>query len=151
MILTAVERAFLEAARRATLATIDGDGRARLVPICFVMAQWAAAGSGHVLYSPLDEKRKSVADPLALARVRDIIARPGVSLLVDRWSEDWSRLGWLRIHGQASLVPAGAAPAAILDQLRTKYPAYLDHRLEERPGIAIIVERASAWGDLNPD
>ena len=61
-----------------------------------------------VLYSALDEKPKSVADPRELGRVRDILARPSVSVLVDRWSEDWSELAWLRLDGNALLIePTG--------------------------------------------
>src|ERR1700754_4325073 len=78
----------VEVARTATLATIDGHGRPRLVPMCYVIDD---AG---MVWSALDEKPKHVADTHSLARVRDLVARPEVGILVDRWSEDWSRLAW---------------------------------------------------------
>ena len=70
-VLSPLERAFLAESRRANLATIDATGRPRLVPICFVLDPREP-----ILYSPLDDKPKRTDDPLALARVRDIAARP---------------------------------------------------------------------------
>lgn len=149
------ERAFLAAARTATLATIRPDGRPRLVPVCFVLGDDDAIGRPR-LYSPIDEKLKRSGEPAALARVRDIVARPGVSLLVDRWDEDWARLGWLRCDGTAELIDPGTNDDAILDErtiaidaLREKYPQYAGHRLEDRPIIRLTIEGASRWGALD--
>jgi PPOX class probable F420-dependent enzyme len=143
--LTADELAFLAAARTATLATIAPDGWPRLVPVCFVVRE------GIDVYVPLDEKPKRTDDPRDLARVRDLRARPDVALLVHRWSEDWSELGWLRLRGTASLVePADELDehAAVVAELRAKYPQYASHRLEERPLIRVRVTGASSWGSV---
>lgn len=134
-VLTPVDRALLASARTATLATVAQDGRPRLVPICFVMTDG-------VLWSPIDEKPKSTSDPRGLARVRDIEARPDVTVLVDHWSEDWSELAWLRIDGRAALV--GSVDAVVL-ALRAKYPQYADHDLEHRPMIRISIDDATSW------
>ena len=151
-VLTRDQDRFLRAARTATLATIDPGGRPRLVPICFVVGE---AAETLLLYSPIDEKPKHVADPHDLARVRDLSRDPSVALLVDRWSEDWSRLGWLRLEGRGALVePAGPdhhEHAAAVAGLRQKYPQYAGHALETRPIIRIAVERARSWGDLSVD
>ncbi len=144
-VLTPAELAFLIAARTAVLATIDRARRPRLVPICFV----AMSGeNGLRIHSPLDEKPKASDDPLALGRVRDILAEPRVWLLVDRWSEDWSKLAWVRLEGRAELLlpDAGAEHAAAVSALRAKYPQYASHRLEDRPIIRIAVERGRSWG-----
>jgi PPOX class probable F420-dependent enzyme len=138
-VLTPADRAFVDPARTATLATIAPDGRPRLVPVCFVSLHG-------LVWSPLDEKPKAVDDVRALARVRDILVRPAVTLLVDRWSEDWSDLAWLRLAGTATLVEPEHVPGAVLEALRAKYPQYRGHRLETRPMIAITVERATRWG-----
>jgi len=141
-VLTEPERSFLSAARRAVLATIATDGRPRPVPICFVLDE-----ARPIIYTPLDDKPKRADDPLALARVRDIQADPRVTVLVDRWDEDWSRLAWLRCHGRAALlVPAAPEHAGIVAALRAKYAQYATHRLEARPLIRIEVERATSWG-----
>jgi PPOX class probable F420-dependent enzyme len=141
-------RAFLDTARTATLATIAPDGRPRLVPICFVVGTDGPDGRAR-LYSPIDDKPKSVADPLRLARVRDLLARPSATLLVDRWSEDWTRLGWVRLEASAEVLEPGTGEGGVVvDALRTKYPQYDSHRLEERPILRFTVERAVTWGDL---
>ena len=145
--LTKPERAFLNTTWRAVLATIRRDGRSRLVPICFVVDPERL-----ILYTPLDDKPKRHDDPLALARVRDIEADRRVTVLADRWDEDWSHLAWLRIDGRAELVAAGApGHAPVVEALRAKYPTYRSHGLETRPVIAITIERANAWGPLDPD
>jgi PPOX class probable F420-dependent enzyme len=156
-ILTPAAWSFVAAARRATLATTGADGRPRLVPVCFVLAEARAPDDRPRLYSPLDEKPKQSSDPLGLARVRDLLARPEASLLVDRWDEDWSRLGWVRLHGHGAILhPAGPQPdelgehAGAVAALRAKHPQYLGHALERRPLIRILVERATSWGNLGP-
>jgi PPOX class probable F420-dependent enzyme len=147
-------RAFLVAARTATLATISPSGRPRLVPICFVVGEDDAVGRIRI-YSPLDDKPKAVADPHRLARVRDVLARPEATLLIDRWSEDWDRLGWLRLDTSADLLEpgqhAGAECAAVIAALRAKYPQYGTHRLEERPILRFTVQRVVAWGVLGAE
>lgn len=141
-VLTEPERSLLAANRRAVLATIAPDGRPRLVPICFVLDEVRP-----VLYTPLDDKPKRDDDPLALARVRDVRADPRVTVLVDRWDEDWVRLGWLRCDGRAHLLePTAHEHPGIVAALRIKYPQYARHRLEARPLIRIEIERTTAWG-----
>jgi PPOX class probable F420-dependent enzyme len=143
-ILSAAQRTFLVSARRAVLATIAPDGQPRLVPICFVVD-----GDPPILYTPIDDKPKRNDDPLTVARVRDIAADPRVTVLVDRWDEDWTRLAWLRAEGRATLLGAGDAPderASAVTALRAKYPQYATHRLEERPLIRITLERVVGWG-----
>jgi PPOX class probable F420-dependent enzyme len=117
------------------LATIAPDGRPRLVPVCFVVID-------DVIWSPLDEKPKTVDDPRALARVRDIERDPRVTLLVDRWSEDWSELAWVRVTGRAAVVDGRPAVVAAL---RAKYPQYADHDLESMPMIEIAIDDVRSW------
>jgi PPOX class probable F420-dependent enzyme len=146
-LLSAGQRAFLESARRAVLATIAPDGHPRLVPICFVVES-----DPPTLYTPIDEKPKRNDDPLTLARVRDIAADPRVMILVDSWDEDWTQLAWLRAEGRATLIEPGAAPekhAVVVAALRAKYLQYATHRLEERPLIQIRLERVVSWGQLD--
>lgn len=83
--------------------------------------------------------------------MRDIVERPGVTLLVDRWSEDWTRLAWLRLEGEASVIEAsadwaeGGRHADAVRLLRQRYPQYHEHRLEERPVIRIVCHRSVGW------
>jgi PPOX class probable F420-dependent enzyme len=148
-VLSRSERAFLADARRSVLATITTDGAARLVPICHVLDP-----ERPILYTPLDDKPKEVADPYVLARVRDILREPRVSVLVEHWDEDWAYLAWLRCHGLASLLDPHGETAleqrTAVASLRLKYPQYATHRLETRPVIRIDIERATSWGPLDP-
>jgi len=161
-------RAFIAAARRGVLATIDPDDMPRLVPICYVLAT-EPQGDSLVLYSALDEKPKRVGDPLALARVRDLLARPAAAVLVDRWSEDWQRLGWVRLacrgdilapegdgtgdargsprsgEGATGLSATGDEHTRAVAALRAKYPQYRGQRLERRPLIRLTCSVASSW------
>ena len=135
--------AFLNTARRAVLGTVAADGAPRLVPVCFAVMD---AAGGPIIVSPLDEKPKRAADPHALARVRDLEARPRVSLLADRWDEDWARLAWLRIDATASLMePGDRQHAEAVTALRARYAPYRTQRLEARPIIRLEPIRAVSW------
>ena len=116
-------------------------------------AQRSATPSPAVyLYSPLDAKPKSVSDPHELGRVQDILVLPVATLLVDRWSEDWTELGWLRIETRAELLEPEPHEreehAAAVTALLAKYPQYATHDLDERPIIRFRVDRVVAWGSL---
>ena len=150
-VLSALQRAFLGSARQAALGTIAPDGRPHLVPICFVLDP-----ARPILYTPIDDKPKRDDDPLALARMRDILADPRVTVLADRWDEDWTRLAWLRGAGRAALLTPSLAPSAGAEEhraavtaLRAKYEQYATHRLETRPLIGITLERVTDWGRLD--
>ena len=153
--LTDQERAFLGAARRAVLATMGANGRPRLVPICFVVGDGVDALGRVPVYSPLDEKPKSVSDPHDLQRVRDLLVLPAATILVDRWDEDWARLGWLRCYGAGELMEPEPREveehARAIEALRSKYPQYAEQGLESRPIIRIRIDRAASWGDLSVD
>lgn len=151
--LSAAEMELLHDSRRAVLATITPAGSARLVPMAYAAA---IGGDSVVLYSALDEKPKTVADPRDLARVRDVVARPRVTVLVDLWNEDWSALRWLRLEGNARLLEPtddGAAEHALaVGLLRLRYPQYADQALEQRPMLRFVIDRAVGWsavGDVD--
>ena len=144
--LAADQLAFIGGRRTATLATLTGTGQPRLVPICFVIADPEDART--VLYSPLDEKPKRSDDVRRLARVRDIAERPRVTLLFERWDEDWSRLAWLRARGAASLVePDDDAQAhpGVVQALRAKYPRYRAHAIDASPLIRVVIDEVVSW------
>lgn len=132
------------------LATIRADGRPRLVPLAFAVALPVGDDEPPLIYSALDEKPKSVADPRDLGRVRDIVADPRVTLLVDRWSEDWHGLAWLRLDGEATVLEptdeTATEHARAVGLLHERYPQYAAQHLARRPLLRIVVERAVSWG-----
>lgn len=133
-------RQFLAHQRIARLATSDASGRPHVVPVCYVLA-------GNVLYSVIDRKPKRKSPPY-LRRIQNIQTNPRVAVVVDVYSEDWSQLAYVLIEGQARLISEGEEHSAALAALREKYPQYRAMALEDRPVIAITIERITTWGNL---
>lgn len=123
--------------RVARLATADAGGKPLVVPVCF------ACGKG-AIYSVLDEKPKRI-PANRLRRVRNIFANPQVSLLVDHYEEDWSRLAYILVEGAAEILTDGKEHETALRLLREKYPQYRAMRLEARPVIKISPRRLIPW------
>jgi PPOX class probable F420-dependent enzyme len=125
----------------ARLATLAADGAPQLVPVVF-------AASGGALWTPIDGKPKRGGE---LARVRNVRRDPRVSLLLDAYDPDWSKLWWLRLDGRAELVGIDATPAAraAADALRAKYPRYASGVTPLTHGeprlIRIEVARRTSW------
>ncbi len=118
----------------ARLATVTPDGRPHVVPIVFAL-------DGEVVYTAVDGKPKSSA---RLQRLTNIEANPRVSILVDRYADDWSQLWWVRADGVATVVSDGPECARGLTLLRSKYPQYEQVSLEG-PVIAVAVEKWASW------
>jgi PPOX class probable F420-dependent enzyme len=118
----------------ARLATVRPDGSPHLVPVCFALA-------GETIYTAVDHKPKSTA---ALARLRHIAAERRVALLADRYEDDWSRLWWVRVDGDASVVSSPQERQRALVGLAAAYPQYAD-RPPEGPVIAVAPRRFRGW------
>lgn len=137
----AQERAYLEAARVGRLATADSEGNPHAVPVCFAFTD------DHIV-SPIDEKPQRVG-PEALRRVQDIRENPRVTLVVDHYTEDWSRLGWVQVRGRATLCEPSADPHPVgVQALEETYDQYESHALEDRPLIRIDPGSVRSWGRL---
>ena len=137
--LSPIAHAFIQEQRSARLATSDTTGLPHVVPVCY-------AFDGARFYISLDEKPKRV-EVMKLRRVRNILARPDVALLIDRYDDDWSRLGYVLAQARATLLaPAAPGHAAGVAALRARYPQYRTMALEERPLIALEPQRYSVWG-----
>jgi PPOX class probable F420-dependent enzyme len=133
-------RAKLETARVARLATLDAERRPH-APICF-------AFDGSVFYSAIDRKPKRVA-PSRLARLKNIKETPQVALLVDQYDEDWTRLWYVLVRGEAELVSASAEHKRAIQRLRAKYPQYdADMIADDAPVLRITPVRITAWGKI---
>jgi PPOX class probable F420-dependent enzyme len=120
--------------RVARLATMDERGRPHLVPICFAL-------EGDTLYSAVDEKPKR---SRRLKRLANIRRHHHVSVIVDHYEEDWTRLWWVRLDGRASLLDDGPEFARALALLREKYEQY---RIEPPTGpvIAVRIDQWKGW------
>jgi len=119
------------AARVARLATVGRDGAPHLVPITFALA-------GDAIYSAVDAKPKR---HTRLRRLANIAHEPRVSVLVDRYDDDWAALWWVRADGVARAL--ASSPAA-LEALTAKYPQYRSVS-PSGPFVEIAISRWSAW------
>jgi PPOX class probable F420-dependent enzyme len=149
------ERRLIEGARTASLATRSPEGFPRLVPICFALTGQRDDLGRLLLYTPLDQKPKRSADPHDLARVRDLLILPEVTLLVEHWEEDWTQLAWARMYGTAELLEPEPHEVeehlAAIATLREKYPQYRDMALEGRPVIRVAIRRVVSWSATPAD
>lgn len=130
--------AFLSRCRVGHLATADRGGVPHLVPVCFAVEE-------RTLYTPIDEKPKS---GRALKRLRNIRENPRVTFLADRYDEEWSRLGWIRIDGSAELISDGGEFERAARMLVERYPQY--RRMKFADIVAIRITGTRAWGNLEP-
>jgi PPOX class probable F420-dependent enzyme len=129
---------FIREHRVARLATADASGKPHVVPICYVFEAGA-------FFSPIDQKPKSV-PPSKLRRVRNISQNCRVSLVIDDYSEDWSRLGWVIVDGNAEMIEPGSDDHQIaVSSLRDKYPQYRAMSIESSSMIRIVPQHARRW------
>ena len=140
--LTGPAARFVKSARVARLATADADAQPHAIPVCFAVVDGA-------IYIGLDAKPKSV-DALRLRRVRNLTANPQASLIVDRYDEDWTQLGYVLIAAAATLDLDEPERAAAVRALKRKYPQYQTLLPDDAPVIKLTPTRITAWGDLTP-
>ncbi len=131
-------RALLASARVAHLATADQYSRPHAVPIVFV---WRDG----ILYFPLDRKPKREDDWHMLRRVRNIETNGRVSIVVDRYDEDWTELAWVLLEGVATIRETGEERDGGAELLAEKYPQYAGGALDGRPIVTVAVERTVVW------
>jgi PPOX class probable F420-dependent enzyme len=133
-------RTFLEQQRVGHLATVSRGGEPHVVPVCYAVAD-------DTIYTPIDEKPKQPGR--TLRRVRNIEETGRAALVVDRYDEDWTQLGWVLLRGRAELLaPGSPEQARAVELLRQRYPQYRAMRLETQSMIALRIERVSVWGKL---
>lgn len=136
-------RKVLKEARVARLATMNAEGQPHIVPVCFGF-------DGKVFYTAIDHKPKRVS-PDRLMRLQNISAVSAVALLIDHYDEDWTRLWYILVRGQARLVPKSALQerARAIRKLRAKYPQYSQGMLaDDAPIIRISPQRITSWGSI---
>ena len=138
--LSELQARFLAGRRVGHLATADARATPHLVPVCFVVSEGA-------LYITIDQKPKG--DVRALKRLRNIIENPVAAFVADHWDEDWTRLGWIMLHGPAEILADSAEHDRAQALLRSRYPQYRGMELADLPVIAIRIARVSSWGDLS--
>lgn len=124
----------LSAQRVARLGTTRPSGHPHLVPITFALI-------GETLVTMVDHKPKSGA---RLQRLVNVEANPLATVLADHYAEDWSRLWWVRVDGEATIHLGNAAWSNARRALADKYDQYAD-RPPQGPAIVISLDRVRSW------
>jgi PPOX class probable F420-dependent enzyme len=135
------ELRFLLTRRVGYLATADDRANPHVVPVCFTI-------SHHTLYITIDEKPKRVAGT-SLKRIRNIERNPAVAIVVDRYDEDWTLLGWVMLRGRAEILSGGTEHDHAQALLRSRYRQLAAMQIAEQAVIAVRVERVTSWGNLS--
>ena len=134
-----IERRFLDVQRVGRLATADAAGVPHVVPVCYVV-------DGNTLYITIDEKPKRQDRPIK--RLANIAANPAVAVVVDRYDEDWSQLGWVMLRGRAEILLAGHEHARAQLALRSRYAQLEGMVIDGLPVIAVRIAHTTSWGKL---
>lgn len=142
--LTRETRAFLGRARHGYLATASAAAAPHVVPLCFAVLD------ARTLAFAIDDKPKPA--QRTLKRLRNLAENPRFALVVDRWSEDWRRLGYVLVSGRAAPSVDARRRAGAVRALRARYPQYRAMALDaHRHEIVLLeVERVHAWGRIVP-
>jgi PPOX class probable F420-dependent enzyme len=121
-------------ARVARVGTTDEHGSAHLVPIVFVI-------EGNTLYSATDQ------GPRPVKRLRNLERDPRVTVLVDVYDEDWSKVWWIRMRGTGRAIDNGLERDRALALLWEKYPQFSTAPPDEGQGpvMAVDVNEWSGW------
>jgi PPOX class probable F420-dependent enzyme len=127
-------------ARVARLATLGPRKQPHLVPITFVLGS-GPDGRAALSFAVDDVKPKTTHQ---LQRLENIASNPKVSVLVDRYDDDWSALWWVRADGRARILESGRTYAAALHGLGAKYPQYAEQP-PTGPVVVIDVEQWRSW------
>ncbi|HYC24377.1 MAG TPA: TIGR03668 family PPOX class F420-dependent oxidoreductase [Candidatus Bathyarchaeia archaeon] len=131
---------FLEAARVAHLATATASGEPHVVPVCFALLDAAT-----VVFA-IDDKPK--APGRVLKRLRNLEENPRFALVVDRWDENWGKLGYVMLHGTGRICADLARRSTAIAALRSRYPQYRAMKLDagRHAVVELSVESWHAWG-----
>lgn len=127
------------AASVAHLATVGPDGHPHIVPVCF-------AFEDATLYFAVDSKPKRTTN---LKRLRNIAANPAVSVLVDHYEDDWSRLWWVRLDGAARVLTDAAEMLRAVDLLAARYSQYRANA-PTGPVVAVVIAGMTGWSASSP-
>jgi PPOX class probable F420-dependent enzyme len=139
--LSEAEHRFLLDQRVAHLGTADLRGVPQVMPVCFAISESA-------LYITIDEKPKQPGR--TLKRLRNILENPAVSVVLDRYEENWDLLGWVMLRGRARVLSDGPEHDRAQEMLRSRYAQLRAMDIARHPVIAIEIESVRSWGHLAP-
>ena len=126
----------------ARLATLDRDGRPHLVPIVFALL-------GDTLYTASTMAKRL----RTLRRMENAREQPDVTVIVDRYEDDWTRLWWVRLRGRARVLEAATRPSrparARLVQAIPREPAGAPRARGRRRRLALLERDLGGVGGIS--
>ncbi len=126
------EERLLREERVARLATLQKDGRIHLIPVCYTYN-----GRNILVGTSLDSKK-----------VKNLRRNSNITLLIDRYGEDWSKLKGVMIQGRAEVIEGGGEFEEAKRLLYKKYPQYEEQapiKEGESAIIKIALEKIVSW------
>lgn len=131
--LSSKQKKFVESARIARFATISASGMPHVVPMCF------AFDNGNVVIPIQCETHK----------MHNLVENDRVSLAIDEYSEDWSKLRGVVMQGKAEITKGGEVFLGLRDLIYRKYPQFEKlFPIEEGKYwmIKVRLTRFASWG-----
>ncbi|MEM1525267.1 MAG: pyridoxamine 5'-phosphate oxidase family protein [Nitrososphaerales archaeon] len=126
------QESLLKEERVGRLATISKDNSIHIVPVCYVY----------------DGESILIGTDLHSRKIFNIKRNKNVSIVIDRYVEDWSKLKGLMIQGEAFILESGEEFNKARKLLYEKYPQYKQQAPIEEGESAIIkisIKRVIAW------
>jgi len=123
---------FLKKQTVGRVATISPKGELHVVPVCYVF------DDGNIYF----------ATDYGAKKVRNLKENRKVSMIIDQYFEDWSKLKGILIQGEAELLEKGPEFAMGRDLLHKKYPQYVAMPIKEGECLIVKIKpsRISRWG-----
>ena len=136
----------VEKARVARLATVDSECKPHLIPVVFVF-------DNNCYFIPIDEKHKR-STPEKLRRTKNIQQNSNVVLLIDEYNEDWTKLYFIMIQGNAKIIGGKKLEQnekVLLEKAhRLLYEKYLQYEKIGVGGYVIMIDpkKVISWMNL---
>jgi nitroimidazol reductase NimA-like FMN-containing flavoprotein (pyridoxamine 5'-phosphate oxidase superfamily) len=123
------EKQFLQTERVARFNSLTQSGRIHAVPICY-----AFDGTSFFFHALGDRKRW-----------RDLPKNDGVSVEVDYYSDDWSKLKGVLVYGKASILSSGTDHDKGVKLLREKYAQYQTVLTDDTRIVSVPASDIVSW------
>ena len=123
---------FLNKQAVGRVVTVSPKGELHAVPVCYVF----------------DEGNIYFATDYGAKKVRNLKENGKVSIIIDQYFEDWSKLKGILIQGEAELLERGPEFTKSRDLLHKKFLKYKEMPIKEDECLIVKIKpsRVSRWG-----
>ena len=71
--------------------------------------------------------------------------------MVDRYDEDWGRLGWVMVRGRADILESGPEHDRARPRCVPAIPQLAAMNIERLPVVAARIDHVASWGRLGDE